>query len=496
MKIRKFFLKHDRQIQRILEILPGFVSWNLILFPIWGGFVAPLAVAYFVILFNVFWLYKSFTLAIFSIISHLRIQASEKMDWLGEVKFFPDWKNVQHLIIIPAYKEPIHLTERALSSLIEQNYPKSKFSVVLAFEQREENWQKKSAEILRKFRGKFGDLLVSEHKLIKGETAGKHSNSRQAIKVAKRALIDSGKYKRDYLTVTSCDVDHVFHPNHFAYLTYKFLDSPHRYERFWQAAIVFYNNFWRLPAICRVANTFGSIWNTALLSRTDRLINQQNYSLSYRLLEKIGYWDKEVIPEDWHLFFKAFFKTNGKVETEPIYLPLSVDAAESSSFWKTLINQYEQFKRWAWGISDDPYVIKNYFLSTKISFWSKTIRVFRIIEDHFLWPVNWFIITLGINLPALLNPNFGRTALGFNLSRLSSVILSLCLITLLVIFIIDSRQRPPRPKEVSRLRSWFLPFEFILMPLAGLIFTAIPGLDAHTRLMLGKYMEYRVTEKV
>jgi hypothetical protein len=32
--------------------------------------------------------------------------------------------------------------------------------------------------------------------------------------------------------------------------------------------------------------------------------------------------------------------------------------------------------------------------------------------------------------------------------------------------------------------------------LAGLLFTALPGIDAHTRLMLGKYIEYRVTEKV
>jgi len=34
------------------------------------------------------------------------------------------------------------------------------------------------------------------------------------------------------------------------------------------------------------------------------------------------------------------------------------------------------------------------------------------------------------------------------------------------------------------------------MPIAGFIFTALPGLDAHTRLMLGKYIEYKVTEKV
>lgn len=495
-RLNEFVLLNDKKIQRLLEILPGFVSWNLILFPIWGGFVFPAAVAYFVLLFDVFWLYKSFTLAIFATISHLRIQASKKMDWLGEVKFFPDWKKVQHFIIIPSYNEPVHLIERALSSLVNQRFPKNQFSVILAFESREIDWRKKAAVILRKFRGKFGDLLVTEHQLTKNETAGKHSNSRKAILEARKILIKSKKYDPRYVTVTSSDVDHIFHSNHFAYLSFKFLDSPSRYNRIWQAAIVFYNNFWRLPALTRVSNTFGSIWNIAVLARTDRLINQQNYSLSFQLLEKVDFWDPKVIPEDYHLFFKAFFKTKGQTEVEPIYLPLSVDAAESTSFIKTLNNQYEQFKRWAWGVSDDPYVIKNYFLSSKISFWSKTLRMIRIIEDHFLWPVNWFIVTLGINMPSLLNRNFRRTALGFNLPRLSSVILSLCLVSLAIVLLIDSRQRPSRPPHISKTRAWLLPLEFLLMPISGFIFTALPGLDAHTRLMLGKYLKYRVTEKV
>ena len=32
--------------------------------------------------------------------------------------------------------------------------------------------------------------------------------------------------------------------------------------------------------------------------------------------------------------------------------------------------------------------------------------------------------------------------------------------------------------------------------IVGFFFNALPGLDAHTRLLLGRYIEYRVTEKV
>ncbi len=300
----------------------------------------------------------------------------------------------------------------------------------------------------------------------------------------------------NYLTITSCDADHRYHPKHFAYLTYAFLDNPHRYRRFWQPAIQFYNNFWRLPATSRVANTFGSLWNTATLMRTDRLINVQNYSASLKMIDEAGYWDPDVIPEDYRIFFKCFYKFGGQVEVEPIFLPVHVDAAESTSWWKTFKNQYEQFKRWAWGVSDDPYIIKNYFLAPKVSFWNKTIRLVRIIEDHFLWPVNWFFITLGMTIPSIFNRRFSRTVLGHSLPELSSAILSLTLVFLAIILIVDAKQRPKRPKNFPRWRVWLMPLDFVLMPVVGFLFTALPGLDAQTRLMLGKYLEYRVTEKV
>lgn len=496
MRVRKFFVKYDRRIQRGLEILPGFISWNLILFPLWGVFLIPLAVAYYVLLFDIFWLYKSITLAFTGTISHLRIKASQKMDWLGEVKLFPDWRKVQHLIIIPNYQEPPHILERTLESLATQTFPKRQISIILAFEAREKDWRKKADFLKKKYANKFGNLLVTVHRLKRGETAGKHSNSRHAIQVAKKKLIKTGQYNPNYVTVTSCDADHVFHQQHFAYLAFKFLDDPERYLKLWQPALMFYNNFWRLPALTRVVNTFCTIWNTAILARPDRLISCQNYSLSFKLLDEAGSWDPNIIPEDYHMFFKAFFEKQGKVEVEPIFLPLWADAAESNSFWGTVKNQYQQLKRWAWGVSDDPYVVKNYFGDSKISFWTKTIRLLRVLEDHILWPVNWFIITLGITIPSLLNPNFSRTVIGYSLPRLSTLILTFCLLFLVVILIIDAKQRPPRPAHVSRLRALLLPLEFILMPISGFFFNALPGLDAHTRLMLGKYIEYKVTEKV
>jgi len=495
-KIRKFIIKNDKKVHRILEILPGTVAYSMILFLLIGGFVIPTTVAYVVLAYDVLWLYKSVMMAFAGVVSHLRIQASKKMDWLGEVKFFKDWRRVHHIILIVTVNEPLYILRRAVSSLAKQDFPGEQITVVIATEARAPEG-KRNAEILKKeFEGKFGHFFITAHKLVAGEIIGKASNENYAGRWVKKELVDKRGMDINYLTITSCDADHKYHPKHFSYFTYSFLDNPHRYRRFWQAAIQSYNNFWRLPAPCRVVNTLGSVWNTALLTRTDRLINVANYSASLKMIDEVGYWDPNVIPEDYRIFFKCFYKFKGQVEVEPIFLPLHIDAAESTTTWKTFKNQYEQFKRWAWGVSDDPYIIKHYFLTPGVSFWSKTIRLVRIVQDHFLWPVNWFFITLGVTLPSIFNHRFSRTVMGYTLPRLSSAILRFTLLFLVIILIVNAKQRPPRPKWFPRWRAWLLPLEFILMPVVGFFFNALPGLDAHTRLMLGKYLEYRVTEKV
>ena len=496
--MRKFIEKHDKGILRALEILPGFVSWNLILLPYWGIFVFPVFVAYFVLFFNIYWFYQSLQIAVSSVVSHTRIQAAKIYDWMGDVRGFPDWRKVQHVVIIPTYKEPLHILERTLNSLASQDLPTKLIIPVLAMELNEPEADRNAKwNVLNEKYGKvFGKFFMTVHKLEVGEVAGKASNERFAAVWTKENYIDKEKLNIDYFTVSSCDADHKYHPKHFSCLTYKFLDNPKRYKTFWQPAVMFYNNIWEIPAITRVPNTLMSIYNLSQLPRKDKLINAQNYALSFKLLDSVGYWDADKIPEDWGIFFKSFYKSGGGIEVEPIYLPLFADAAQSSSFWKTIKNQYQQLQRWAWGVSDDPWIIKSYFLTRNVPFWDKTMRLIQLVWSHFLWPVNWFIISLGLTIPTLLNPAFGRTALGYTVPKLSSLILTIALGFLVVMIVIDNIQKPKRPKEFSLFRFILTPFEFVLMPFAGFLFSALPGIDAHTRLMLGKYIQYKVTEKV
>lgn len=495
--MRQWLINHEKKVIRALEILPGFISWSLIIFPIWGSLVIPTAVAYYIIAFDVYWLYRSVWSAGLSLLAHFRLKASQRFDWLNEAKSFLDWKRVHHIVVIPTYKEPLYILQRTLNGLKKQTFPRENLTVVMSFEEREGEAGQDKAKILRtEFKRVFKNLLITFHPDIAGEVKGKSANTAWGAKIAKKELIDQQKENLNYATITSNDADALLHPQYFSYLTFKFLDDPRRFEKIWQSAIQFYNNIWRLPMITRAFNRVSSVVQTGLLMRRDRLINFSTYSLSLKLADKIGYWDTDVIPEDYRLFFKAFYATRGKVEVEPIFLPSYCDAAESTTWWKTMKNQYEQIKRWAWGVSDDVYIIYKWLTVPKMPFGEKTIRSFYVIKDHILWPVNWFAITIGANIPPLLNKDFNRTIIGKTLPQVSSGILTLSLVALLAIIFVDWQQKPKAPKEIKWWQKLFSPLEFVFLPVVGFFFTALPGLDAHTRLMLGRYMEYRVTEKV
>jgi hypothetical protein len=497
--IKRYVRRHPVRTQRALEILPGFVSWSLILFPFWGSLLFPTIVAYYVITFAVYWLYRSISIAVLSVVAHVKIQASMKFDWLADLQtsYPKTWNSIHHIIVIPTYQEPLSTLQRTLNSLSKQTYPLKNFHIMLSFEEREgEAAEKKATELKKEFGRVFGNLWTTKHPDIEGEVKGKSSNTSWGAKQAKKLLVDGLGLPIEKITISSEDADALFHIQYFANLTHEFLAAKKPFNKIWQGGVVFYNNIWKVYTPIRVLASVFSVTQMYILMRKDRLVNFSTYSTSLKHIDDIGYWDTDVIPEDYRLFFKSYFAKKGDFEVEPIFLPVYADAPEAHNFFSAMKNQYQQLQRWAWGVSDDAYIIRQYILSEEIPFWDKTIRVFKTIEDHFLWPVNWFAITTAAILPPLLNQEFGRTILGKTLPQVTSTLLTMSLLSMVVIFFIDAVNRPPRPNKRNIFSYILQPAEFLLLPIIGFFFSALPGLDAHTRLMMGKYIEYRVTEKV
>jgi len=246
----------------------------------------------------------------------------------------------------------------------------------------------------------------------------------------------------------------------------------------------------------KLVHTLYSISGVAELMRPQTAFIYSTYSGSWRLLEKTGFWDPDVIAEDWHLFFKSFFATGGHVELQAIFLPLSADAVEGRNLKESLTAQYQQSRRWAWGVVDIAYALKQFSLhKDSISLPNFALRLLRVLEQHLLWPVNWWVITLGATLPPLINPQLKFTTLGFYLPKLSGIILTVSTTFIISIIIVDFMLRPPRPEGVKK--TFFLSniLQYLLLPIVGFLFGSLPGMDAHARLLFGKRLDYKVTEK-
>lgn len=492
---QKVFTRYPIKTRRLLELFPGLISWTLILFPLWGGLFFPVFLAYFIVIFDVYWLYKSLSLTVTALVASNKIKDAEKENWLEKAKKEADFNKTTHIVVIPNYKERVHKLRETIESIAQQTINTKKIYVVLAMEEREEDGREKAGILISEFKNKFGDIFATFHPDILGEVKGKSSNESFGAKVAYEKLVQTKKINIDFATISSVDADSIFDKQYFAYLTYKFLSDPKRYNKFWQSANVNYNNFWNVPSPIRILSFFGSLWRTALLIQEDRLVSNSTYSLSFKMLHKIGFWDTDVIPEDYRIFFKAFYNLHGNVWVSPIFLKTSMDAPLSSNYWKSLVNKYDQERRWSWGVSDDPLFIKWWFTVPNVPFVRKTLMLYHVLLDHFLWPVNWFIITIAANIIPFVNPVFSRTSLGYNLPKLAGTILTLCLFATLIMIGIDFRNRP-HSKGVSKLKYFLFPLEFLLLPIAGFFLSTLPALISHTQLMLGKRIEYKVTEKL
>jgi hypothetical protein len=146
-------------------------------------------------------------------------------------------------------------------------------------------------------------------------------------------------------------------------------------------------------------------------------------------------------------------------------------------------------------VTDIPYVVQNAIRHTEIPVLSRVWRVLNLFWEHISWAIGPFVITFGTVIPLVLNPAFGQTILGQNLPIFASTMLSMALLALAVMIYIENSIVPKRPPWwgwFPRLVSYA---QWIGLPIIGILFSNLPALDAQTRLLTGRYLEYRVTEK-
>lgn len=119
-----------------------------------------------------------------------------------------------------------------------------------------------------------------------------------------------------------------------------------------------------VPILCRIADQFFSHAQLGnLISICDVGFPVSNYSVSFKLIKKIGFWDTcaDAVAEDYHFTLKAFWKS-GKVKSVPIYVATNQACLQTGdSYLKDVIGRFKQAQRHAYGSVDVSYSLKMLF---------------------------------------------------------------------------------------------------------------------------------------
>lgn len=519
---------------RLLEILPGLISWTALLLPILLAVYFPVIVASIAIAYAIFWFFRSARLSVYLLLSYNKtkkalerhwhhyldlvdhpekidqsIAQAEQEDEIEELKALKkaitklqkngDYKKtdqILHAILYVTYKESLEVIETSMKSYIDSDYDTKKMIFIFAGEERDqENVMRLSHFLQEKYGDKFYDFVTTIHpKEIPGEIKGKSANATWAAKQLKK-YADAKGIKYENIMVSNFDADTVTHPAYFAELSYKYLIDTDRLNKTYQPTHMYHNNIWDVPMIVRMIALMGTFWRMAESMDIDKYRSFSSRSLSLQTTIDVDYWDPGVIPEDSRQYWTAYVLSNGKHRLVPIYSPLYMDAVLSETYINTFKSQYLQLRRWAWGACDFPFIFLNLIKNKKIGLWAKTYQIYHIFIAHFFWATAAISIAVLGWLPGLLNSEFRTTVLAHYTPNITSFMLNLAAIGMIVSTMISLVMIPKRPAGKGIMDSISLMVQWVFIPITSIFFSAIPALDAQTRLMFNKRLEYKVTEK-
>ncbi len=548
--------EEEYYLRRFLEILPGFLTWTTLIGTFFLAFIEPVWMAIFIIIYDLYWLHRSVYIMIFLLSSFHCLRREQETDWqkrlwgLGNLSSYlreakeemknlnesiknkgyknrkekkklklrreslgihikelfelqkrpetiMDWGKIYHLIILPTVKEGLEILRPTLQALANSDFPQKKMIVVLAIEERAGEEAKKRAEILKdEFKDKFYLFYISLHPgNIAGEAKVKGANMTWAAKRIK-VIIDEKSIPYENIIVSAFDCDTVVSKEYFSYLTYQYVTNRDRHRRSYQPIPVYHNNVWDAPSFARVISTASSFWQMVEAMRPERLCTFSSHSMSFKTLREVDYWPVDVISDDSRIYWRCFLHFDGDYETVPMFTKVSMDATLSENYLKTFINQYKQKRRWAWGVENFPYLVMGLIKNKKIPRGKKIRVVLRMLEGNHSWATSAFLIAFIGWIPIFFGgEEFYKTVLSYSLPYTTRTLMSLAMVGLFASVFLNLILLPPRPPRYRKWRYFWMITQWALVPFIATILGAAPAVDAQTRLMLGKYMEFWVTEK-
>ncbi len=529
----------EKNLQRFLEIIPGALSWMIIIGICLLSVANPIMAAVSMIAFLLYWLLRLIYLNIFLVLSYIRLEIEKDADWMERIKavdnlkeglYFscgpdkikglknkissrmhcrqltiikkknalpPLSKDLYHLVIIPVIGETSDIVEPGIKAIRDGIYPANRFLVVIALEEAASPEVKKDMYMIKeKFAGAFMDFLVVLHPVDQpGEAKVKGANTTFAAKNAEE-YFNKKQIPIGNVLISCFDADTVANPHYFSCLTYYYMINPDRLRSSYQPIPVYHNNIWDAPGFARIIDIGTSFFQLVEATNPDKLITFSSHSMNFKVLSDVGYWPIDMISDDSAIFWKAFIHYDGNYHVVPIYTTVSMDVATGPTIKQTFAVIYKQKRRWAWGIENFPIVIRAFLRSKKIKWRQKLSYGYKLLDSFISWATWPFLLLFGSWLPAFFaSREFSSSTVYYTAPRIRGTMFGLASVGIIVCMIISLLILPKKKGRYSLLTTIKHICEWLFIPVILLFLSALPALDAQTRLMFGKYMEFGVTNK-
>jgi len=496
-------MNRNERLRRLFEILPGFMTWATILGLILFSVVKPLWVAIFIIVFDLYWVIRVGYFTTLLIFAYRRLEVEKKVNWIKRCETLEPvdglkCSNIYQAILFPVYNEGPEVLTSSIQALVHSNYDKRKMIVELTIEERgqEAVWES-AKELKEKFRDNFYEFIITKHPDgIKGEAKTKGANATWGAKVLKEFL-DYKNIDYKHVIISCFDADTCAEKEYFGCLAYHYIINPKRTQSSYQPIPVYNNNIWYARSIARVIELGSSFMQMIETMRLDKFVTFSSHSMSFKTLVDVGYWPVDMISDDSVIYWKCFLYFNGDYSVMPMYVTVSLDIATDRAIIPTIVKQYKQKRRWAWGVENFPYVMMGFMKNKNIPLIKKIRRGFHLFESHYTWAVWAIIVTFIAPLPLIFGGViFRQTMMGYNLPSIAAALFRVTIVTMFICMLMSIRLLPSRPKNVKPQKRLVMFTQWILAPFLAACVGSTPAIDAQTRLMLGKYMHFHVTEKI
>jgi hypothetical protein len=288
----------------------------------------------------------------------------------------------------------------------------------------------------------------------------------------------------------------VLYPDYFNCLVWHFINAAHPLKSSFQPVPIFNNNMWEAPALARVVAMSSTFWEMVQQERPERMATFSSHSVSFQALYEVGYWQTNMVSEDSRIYWNLMIANDGVYDVIPLSYPVSMDANAAPTLRRTIVQIYKQHRRWTYGVENFCYILYHFLNNPRIPRGARIKIALQQAEGYWslvtnpimLFILGWAPIFLG-------SQEFHQTVLSYNLPIVVRDLLTLAMFGLVISSIISLSLIPPRPTHASRLRYVVMALQWLLVPITMIFFSAIPGLDAQTRLMFGRYMGFWVTPK-